>query len=316
MKFFGKTVLFAAAFLSMSACSESGSGNATVSFEKDSYTFAENAGSVSVPLVFTGEPAEYPIILNIGVSAEGETPIDEIVHFVQQIGSLRYNGKGELAVEMEIMDNFNPNNDVVLSLDILSADGAEIVGRHTDITITDNDASLFTSLQGMWMFYAMQNNSIPVSFEVGIDAGETSADEAENEQIQRLRVLGFGGYYYTESEEPFQWFLDIVTDEITGKQSLRTVPNTYLVRDSGSVLEVSDGDAEKYENAAITIYFCPESDTENIDPEFAITADISEDGNEITFDSEGVILPYFWLRGTEPYGAMWGEFHSCRMERM
>ena len=322
MKLSKNIILLAAAAFVLAACSKSGAGkgDATVSFEKTSYTFSENAGAVTVPLVFTGEPAEYPIVLNIGASVEGEFQIDEVVHFVQQIGSLKYNGKGELAVEMEIIDNFNPNNDVVLSLDIVSAEGAEIVGGHTEITIEDNDESLFTSLQGAWAFYANQNNETPVYFGVGIDAGETEAEQAENERIQRLRVLGFGNYFYTDGGEPFQWFLDIVTDEITGEQSLKTVSGIPLVSDTGKTLEVDGGDATgEYSNARIDMWSALVSSPLDANPTFEITATLSEDGSTITFDPDWTFLPYFWLKDDTgqlaPYAALWGQFYDCYMKR-
>lgn len=313
MKSLKNILVLAAAVIFLAACGKEGSasGDATVGFETSAYSFSENAGTVNIPLKFTGEPAKYPIVLNVSASVDGGASIGDVVRFVQQIGSLRYNGKGELSIEMEILDNYTPNPDVTVTLEIVSADGAEIVGGRTVITISDNDESLLSSLQGVWMFYSMQNGNNPVQFEVGIDLGDTDKDEEENTKLQRLRVLGFGGYYYTDENEPFQWFLDIVTDEATGRQSLRTVSDIPLILDSGKTF---DEDGTEYRNCAITMYSALAGKNNSLEMAFEIPAEISEDLRTITFDTDWVFVPYFWLDG-RPYDALWGDFYNCRMER-
>lgn len=319
MKSLKNILVLAAAVLFLAACGKegTGSGDATVGFEKSAYSFSENAGTVNIPLKFSGEPAKYPIVLNVSASVDGGASIGDVVRFVQQIGSLRYNGKGEISIEMEIIDNYAPNDDVTVTLEIVSADGAEITSGRTSVTILDNDESLLASLQGMWKFYSMRDGNDPVQFEVGIDLGETAADEEENTKLQRLRVLGFAGYHYTDGNEPFQWFLDIVTDEVSGKQTLRTVSGIPLVRDSGRTFDdsVQSGDVEMYRNCSIAMWSALADDPTSLETSFEISAVLSEDGRTITFDPDWTFLPCFY-RGEEIYGPDWGEFFNCRMERM
>lgn len=95
----------ATAVLCFAACNDegSGTGDATVGFEKDSYVFKENAGTVNIPLKFSGEPKKWPIVLNVAASVDGGASIGDVVRFVQQIGSLKYNGKGELSIEWRLL---------------------------------------------------------------------------------------------------------------------------------------------------------------------------------------------------------------------
>lgn len=313
MKKIKYALLFALAAFGLSACSENdetGAGDATVGFEQTSYTFKENEGTVRIPLKFSGEPKKYPIVLNVSASVDGDVALGDVVRFVQQIGSLRYNGSGELAIEIELLDNFEQNPARNLTLEIVSADGATIVEGRTTIVIADNDSSPFESLQGEWRFKAMRNRTEPVIFNVVIDAGETDKEVAENTEKQRLRVVGFGGYGYSEDEYeiPFAWYLDIVTDETTGVKSLKTVPGIPMINHPGDVF------GEGLSSTRVFLYAETVEDEGNIQPNLAIPATWSDDMRTITFDTGYIMVPYIF-DGSEPYNE-WAILYDCTMTRL
>lgn len=211
---------------------------------------------------------------------------------------------------MEVIDNYTPNADVTLTLEIMSAEGAEIIGGTTAVTIEDNDASLFESLQGGWNFYAMSAGNEPVYFGVYIDAGETSQEIAENTEKQRLRILGFGGYGYSDDEYeiPFAWYMDVITDEVTGEQSLRTVPDIPLITHPGNPFEDED-----FTKVTVVMMWTPADDPYNLDPDFEISATVSDDLSTITFDPDVTIVPYIY-DNNEP-STLWAQLFDCRMVR-
>lgn len=305
-----------AAVMFMSACTkgETGKGDATVAFESDTYTFQENSGMVNIPLKFTGEPAKYPIVLNISASIDGNAALDEVVHFSQQIGALRYGGNGDLSVEMEIIDNYTGNEDVHLTLEIVSADGAEITGGRTVVTIEDNDGTFYESLYGIWNFTATLDGK-PVTFEVGIDAGGTESEQQENIADGILRVLGFAGYHYTDDGVPFQWYLQLVQDEETEEYTLKTIQRGPLITGPGSIL--SDAQFQDVPYIRIEMYSFPADEPNYFYPYMDITATISDDIRTITFDPEWVMYPVLFTDETsfEGWQDAWGNFYNVKLER-
>lgn len=316
MKLFRYVFPVFAAVLFSSACTkdETGKGDATVAFEKDSYTFQENSGMVNIPLKFTGEPARYPIVLNISATVDGNASLGDVAHFPQQIGSLRYGGKADLSVEIELKDNFTSNGDVHLTLEIISADGAEIIGGKTVITIEDNDGTFYESLYGIWNFAANLDGK-PVTFEVGIDAGETEAEQQENIADGILRVLGFAGYHYTDDGVPFQWYLQLVQDAETEEYSLKTIHRGSLIAGPGTILD--DEQFQDVPYIRIEMYSFPAYEPNLVYPSMDITATISDDIRTITFDPEWVMYPVLFTDETSinDWQDAWGNFYNVKLER-
>ena len=284
--------------LVMTACdSGKGAGNATIGFEKTNYTYRENAGTVTVPVKFTGEPAEYPIRFSISASVDGSADINDVARFVQELSSLQYNGKGDVILEIELIDNLEPDTDRILTLEIASADGAEIVAPKTEILIQDNDGSLYDAIQGTWTFNCTSASSSSKIFEVKIDAGETSEDQEENKAKQRLRILGWDGNTYTDDTPPapFEWYVFIRTDETTQETCLQTDPDTWLLRSTGDPLGIGVSPCEIY------IGLSNLNEEGKINPDVTVNFDtqasISDDIRTITFNENIVMVPLIFSNG-------------------
>lgn len=90
------------------SCEDGGSGigDATVGFAEESYSFMESEGTVKIPVVFTGEPERYPITFSISASVDSDAELGDVANFVQVLSSMRYNGKGDVILEIELKDNY------------------------------------------------------------------------------------------------------------------------------------------------------------------------------------------------------------------
>ena len=286
--------------LSVVSCEDSGkgAGNATVGFASDTYTFSESDGTVSIPVVFTGEPAEYPIVFGVSASVEDGMPVDQVASFVQMISSMRYNGKGDVVIDIEIKDNFDENPDRNLVLEITSADGAEIVGGRTVITITDNDGDIYDALQGIWTFSSILDDGTLKMFQVKIDAGESISEIQENTERRRLRVLGWENLAYSNDDPPlpYAWYLDIKYEESLGKEILWTVPDIPLIDSPGDPLGIGVQPCE------IRLGVAPvtdgQVDKDNVSLSFEIPAEWSEDLRTVTFVENRAIIPLIYQNGT------------------
>lgn len=298
-----------------------GSGDATVGFDRDNYEFSESEGTVKVPVVFTGEPAKYPITFSISASVDGGAELSDVANFVQVLSSMRYNGKGDVVLEIELKDNFDQNPDRHLTLEIVSADGAEIVRGKTVLTIKDNDGDIYQALQGKWTFRStladdsgnIENGQVKM-FDVLIDAGGSSSEIAENTRNRRLRVLGWEGYDYTDDDpaQPFVWYLEIKYNEQLGREILWTVPEISLVDSPGDPLgigckpcEIRLGLAEVKDNkvnrAAVNLYF-------------ELPAEWSEDRRTISFAQNRAIIPLIYKNGTFT-NAIWNVHANVTLTR-
>lgn len=293
-------LLILAALLSVISCDRSGkgAGDATVGFAQDTYTFSESDGTVSVPVVFTGEPAEYPIVFSVSASVVDGTPLEEVADFVQVLSSMRYNGKGDVSIDIEIKDNFSENPDRVLILEITSADGAEIAGGRTEILIEDNDGDVYDALQGVWTFRSILDDGSLKTFEVKIDAGGSSSEIQENTEKRRLRVLGWENLVYSNDTPPlpYAWYLDIKYEESLGKEILWTVPDIPLIDSPGDPLGIGVSPCEIW--LGVSSVVDGNVDKDNVSLMFEIPAEWSDDMRTITFVNERAIIPLIFQNGT------------------
>ncbi|MGM9747515.1 MAG: hypothetical protein ACI3ZN_01830, partial [Candidatus Cryptobacteroides sp.] len=181
-----------------SSCSKqpSGPGNATVGFRESSLEVRENAGTVKIPVVFTGTAASYPISFDVDILPEGDFDIEEAVHITQYKG-LRYMGNPAVPVylECQIINDDIINDAKVLTLTISNINGAT-AGEISEmsLTIKDNDNNPYDRLCGDWTFSATSEATGKTEkFPVKILGGFTS--EEENENYEKVLVCwGFNGY--------------------------------------------------------------------------------------------------------------------------
>lgn len=306
--------LSALAAVMMSSCeSAEGVGDATIGFDKPGYTFKESAGTVTIPVKFTGEPTKYPITFSVSANVDGGVDINEVARFPQILSSMRYNGNGDVLIEIELLDNLEANQDRTLTLEITSADRAEIVSGKTEILIQDNDGDLYSALQGHWTFNSIMDDGKAKSFEVRIDSGEP-AEQEDNENRQRLRMLGWEGNSYTEDDPPvpYNWYMFIKTDESTGEVYLQSDPEPYLL--------VSPGDPFNAGLAPCSIYIAVAHLDEqgNIGADatmwFDVKASVSEDSRTISFDDDIVLMPMF-LKDNKLTKYTWGKYCHNTMTR-
>ncbi|MGN1211638.1 MAG: hypothetical protein ACI4TM_08125 [Candidatus Cryptobacteroides sp.] len=195
LKYLSLMLCFAALALSC-AKQPKGRGDATVGFRDSSLEVGENAGTVKIPLVFTGEASEYPIVFDVIVEPQGDFDVEEAVHITQTEG-LRYMGNPDVPVylECQLINDDVINEAKVLTLTISNINGAtagEISAM--SLTINDNDNNPYDRLCGDWTFSATseatgQTEKFPVKI-----LGGFSADEEEENYEKVLVCWGFNGF--------------------------------------------------------------------------------------------------------------------------
>lgn len=206
-------------------------------------------------------------------------------------------------------------------MEIVSADGAEIVGGRTVITIRDNDGDIYEALQGKWTFRSIladgdgnvENGQVKM-FDVQIDAGGSSSEIAENTAKRRLRVLGWEGYDYTDDDPalPFAWYLDVKYSEELGKDILWTVPDVSLIDSPGDPLKIGVKPCEiRFGTAQITDN---KVDKGNVHLNFALPAEWSSDLRTITFVETWAIIPLIYKNGVYT-NALWNVHSKVTLTR-
>lgn len=292
MKILNYWMLLMAAFAFVSCGDgdgDSGSGDATVGFESPSYTYMESAGTIRIPVKFTGTPKKYPIVFSVSASLDDGVKMEEVAGFVQDLSSLRYNGKGGVSIEIELKDNFTTNPTRVLTLEIVSADGAAIVDGRTVISIEDNDGAIFEALQGKWTFHStVESTGGTKTFDILIDAGGDEREIAENTAAQRLRFFGWDGYTYDSDGVPFVQYADIKTDPTSGGQYLEFDPTVPLIESAYDVLKVG------VKPTIIRMYWAPDETPKEVYPETRMKAAWSEDLQTITFNQDWSLVPLIY----------------------
>lgn len=299
MKIYKYAMLFAAALgltVSMSSCdddSAKGAGDATIGFAQATYKIKESAGLTKIPVAFTGEPKEYPIVFNVEATITGGdvTEMEQLIHFIQLDG-LRYAGieNAPAYIEFEVRDNEEINESRFVTLTITSASGAEIVNGTTVIELADNDNNPYEKLWGNWEFTgkSVSDNSA-ASFEVNISGGFTDEDIEKNAD-KKLVMWGYNGYKNTYNAEPKNqpvWYVNYDAEtESLSIQMGTMLANVFSFGIDGyssfelktASLLVTDENAGFSESQQIRGTWSEDLNTITFDPDYALCAIIYGDG--------------------------------------
>ncbi|MGN1212090.1 MAG: hypothetical protein ACI4TM_10415 [Candidatus Cryptobacteroides sp.] len=123
-----------------------GAGDATIAFEGEEYVYKESTKSPQIPVVFTGEPKEYPITFIVAAEVvSGNVEVAQVMRFnsltMEPLMTFRYVGdkNAPAFVEFTLVDDKEDHGTVQVRLTIESAEGAEIVPDKNSVLITIND---------------------------------------------------------------------------------------------------------------------------------------------------------------------------------
>lgn len=322
MKLF-KYVLILVAVLGIASCSDdegTGAGDATIGFEQATYSYRESEGTVRIPVKFTGEPKSYPIVFTVEATVDPEkgmtdgkpVTVEQVAHFIQ-LENFRYVGNpdGPVFIEVELENDDVVNDSRYLTLNIVSADGAEIVNGTTTIEIRDNDANIYDRLQGRWLFNCKdfdtgKPNPWTVTY---IMDGFTEEEAEKNRAANRLMCYGFGGYSETPGGKRFIWYLNYTYDEVSGKGSLALDMSRTLINADEDVFGVGI-------NPTMVVFSTMPFNTtdEEVSLDVPIYATWSDDYRTITFDPQMVLTPLLFSGG-QYTGMTMGKLSKITMER-
>lgn len=207
-------MLMLAALPFFASCSDDddvNTGECTVGFSSDAITVDETAGYVQIPITVSGH-RNGPVRVKIESAAVGEDGAVEGENYAITDKTLNLNSDtlsaGTINVELRIIDDSEINNDRQFTLTIVSADGAEITGKQTTVTISDNDGNFYKAFAGEWTFSAINADGMKTSFPVTIKAAaEGSSDYEKVLTCEAASILGAG--------ETYSWKLEYMFDQQT-----------------------------------------------------------------------------------------------------
>ena len=274
--------------LGLSSCDDdkaTGAGDATIGFASSTYTYKESAGIVRIPVAFSGEPKNYPIVFDVVAEiVDGDKTLDELVHFTQ-IEHLKYAGDpaAPAFIEFEIYDDQDINESRHMQLTIASASGAEIVNGSAVVEIADNDNNPYERLWGNWTFSGISFfDGTTTTFDFTITGGLTD-EEIEKNADKRLVCVGYNGDS-SVGGIPFVWYIDYdaetETCAIVGGVTMLEI-NADLFGHGCTTTKIVSGvlaDGKLYDNGWITGSWSEDFSTITFDPALGLVGMIYDDG--------------------------------------
>lgn len=298
--------------LVLASCEETqkGAGDATIGFANSTYKYKESAGLVKIPVVFTGEPKEYPITFSVSVASDDPgISLDTLVHFTQTEKLKNSGVDAPIYVEFQIFDNDYINDSRFMTLTLTDINGATATNASTKVEIADNDNNPYEKLWGNWTLtgYKVSDNS-SASWDVNISGGFTE-EEVEANADKVLVCWGFNGYQedVTGKAEPGHqpvWYMDY--DEST--RSLSVQVGTMLA----NIFNFSIDGYSSFELKTASLLMTDEN--ADFSERVQIPATFSEDLNTITFNPNYALAAVIYGDGayTNYY---WAGFHTVVMKR-
>lgn len=197
-----KILALALGALSLTACSDSDSGNTatgvTVEMQQSEITVSENKGIFNVPIKVTGD-ANGPIKVKVKVEGNGPNPAQPFEErngvwsgdYVVTSTDLNIPADTKTVnVEINTIDNVDENEAKTFTVTIESVEGATIGSQSsTNVTIKDNDSVPYEKVQGAYKFSFLDYDGVPTNWNLvisGIDEGEPGYGE-------ELYINGFLG---------------------------------------------------------------------------------------------------------------------------
>ena len=283
--------------LGLSSCDDdkaTGAGDATIGFASSTYTYKESAGIVRIPVAFSGEPKNYPIVFDVVAEiVDGDKTLDELVHFTQ-IEHLKYAGDpaAPAFIEFEIYDDQDINESRHMQLTIASASGAEIVNGSAVVEIADNDNNPYERLWGNWTFTGISYfNGTTTTFDFTITGGLTD-EEIEKNADKRLVCVGYLGNT-TVGGNPIVWYIDYDAET----ETCAIVGGTTMFEVNADLFELGCT-TTKIVTAII-------AEDDYLYQNASILGKWSGDYSTITFDSVLTFAPMIYGDG-EYSGSVWG----------
>ena len=129
----------------------------TVGFANTELTVSEPAGYVSIPINVTGK-RNGNVQMTIETAPVGTNGAVEGVNYLITDKTLNLNtdtlSSTSLNLELQVIDDYDINEDRQFTITIASAEGAEVTTSQMIVTIRDNDAVLYERFGGTWTLSA------------------------------------------------------------------------------------------------------------------------------------------------------------------